>query len=237
MDALSSANNELFQVNRDLESVNVDLQRGQVAGAAAGSGAGDAVERGHRAGRGGAVQGSSRTSACSSSTHVFVSVAVIWQSSGTASSDGRVPEPVVSAMGDRKIKGSIPYLIDRAMEQGDTYVHVHYEGEEATERVRQRIERGEWPDMPVDQWPEAFHHYVVFNPVRESGGAVNIASRIPVAEEDLAMVSRFREVFWYAHTRWEELKVKEAQNRRLVVEASVQTAPCRSAVDGRSVGL
>ena len=221
VDALSSANNELFQVNRDLESVNVDLQRGQVLerlrGQAQGMQSSEDI--------GPVVAGLFRELKDLGLQLIDARIRIrrgdmaeFW----TASSDGRVPEPVVSAMGDRKIKGSIPYLIDRAMEQGDTYVHVHYEGEEATERVRQRIERGEWPDMPVDQWPEAFHHYVVFNPVRESGGAVNIASRIPVAEEDLAMVSRFREVFWYAHTRWEELKVKEAQNRRLVVEASVQ---------------
>ena len=39
---------------------------------------------------------------------------------------------------------------------------------------------------------------------------------------NLMLIKRFGEVFGYAHSRWEELKEKEAQNRRLAVEASVQ---------------
>ncbi len=49
-----------------------------------------------------------------------------------------------------------------------------------------------------------------------------MASEEPIAEEYVMLINRFGDVFGYAHSRHKELQQKEAQNRRLAVEASVQ---------------
>jgi signal transduction histidine kinase len=67
-------------------------------------------------------------------------------------------------------------------------------------------------------WPKKLEAYRVFF----EGGRVFVFSRDALLVEDLMMIKRFGEVFGFAHSRWEELKQKEAQNRRLAVEASVQ---------------
>ena len=53
------------------------------------------------------------------------------------------------------------------------------------------------------------------------GGLIQLGSEEVIEVETLSLIKRFGEVFAYAHQRGEELKQKEAQNRRLAVEASV----------------
>jgi hypothetical protein len=72
--------------------------------------------------------------------------------------------------------------------------------------------------IPEERWPQKIERYFVFF----DGGCVQLRSEEPIAEEYLTLIKRFGEVFGYAHSRYKELQEKEAQNRRLAVEASVQ---------------
>ena len=213
VDALSSANNELFQVNRDLESVNVDLQREQV------------LER---------LRGQAQGMQSSEDIRPMVEAVyrelgglglpLLFSALGSSVSetevehwitreDGRVLEPYVT--------GGSAGPREEARRRGDDYFHLHCEGGEVKQRLRRQIERGHprWKDVPEDQWPQKMDTYNVFVGER---GVITLASGEPIAEEYLMLIKRFGEVFGYAHSRYKELQEKEAQNRRLAVEASVQ---------------
>ena len=208
VDALSSANNELFQVNRDLESVNVDLQReqvlerlrGQAQGMQSSEDIGGVVEAVYRELTGLGLP------LIDSGFEIDLSETVVerWY----AAEDGRAMEPYVTA-------GSA----GEAQRRGDDS-HLHLEGEKLKEAVRRVVAQGnlKWKAIPEDRWPQKADIYPVFF----EGGRVVVSSEEPIAEEYLTLIKRFGEVFGYAHSRWEELKQKEAQNRRLAVEASVQ---------------
>jgi len=85
--------------------------------------------------------------------------------------------------------------------------------------IRSAIEMGvpAWTDVPESEWPDKLDVYFVFF----SGGWVRLSGLKPIVHEDLMVVKRFGETFGFAYSRFKELRDKEAQNRRLVVEASV----------------
>ncbi len=208
VNALSSANNELFQVNVDLQREQVlEWLRGQAQGMQSSEDIGPVVEAVHRELTGlGLPLINSGFSITISETK-----AERW----TTDVDGRALEPFVV-----DLEGVVARPVLEARRRGDDYYHYHVEGEEAEEAIRQQIERGNphWKGVPEKQWPPKYDAYIVFF----VGGSVVVMSEEPVAEEYLMLIKRFGEVFGYAHSRWEELKQKEAQNRRLAVEASVQ---------------
>ncbi len=213
VDALSSANNELFQVNRDLESVNVDLQReqvlerlrGQAQGMQSSEDIGPVVEAVYRELRGLGLP------LLSSAINIHLSETE--NKKWTTSEDGRVLEPYI-----QNSSGTGP--VSQARRRGDEYWHSHREGEEAKEYLHRTIEGGNprWQGIPEERWPQELDSYVVF--FGKSG--VVVSSEEPIAEEYLMLIKRFGEVFGYAHSRHQKLQQKEAQNRRLVVEAAVQ---------------
>ena len=127
--------------------------------------------------------------------------------------DGRTLAPVVYTHSP-----SAP--IQEAGRRGDAYWHAHSEGEKAKEGVRRSIANGNprWKGVPEERWPHKVDSYRVFF----EGGRVGVSAEEPIAEEYLMLIKRFGEVFGYAHSRYKELQQKEAQNRRLAVEAAVQ---------------
>ena len=127
--------------------------------------------------------------------------------------DGRAMEPWIVA------QSSINASIREARLRGDAYTHSHWEGEEARELLRRSAWGSpRWKGVPEEQWPQEFDVYNVFF----EGGRTYVSSEEPIAEEYLMLIKRFGEVFGYAHSRYKELQEKEAQNKRLAVEASVQ---------------
>ena len=214
--ALSDANKELFQVNVDLESVNVDLQReqvlerlrGQAQGMQSSEDIGPVVEAVYGELTGLGLPLMSTAFAISSETEVEH-----W----TTGEDGRAREPYITQVGSGGADGEV---LREARRRGDPYFHIHREGEETKDALRRAIERGNprWAGVPEERWPQKSDTYGVFF---DSGG-VFLLSETPIDEEFLMLIRRFGLVFEYAHSRHKELRQKEAQNRRLAVEASIQ---------------
>ena len=128
---------------------------------------------------------------------------------------GRARKPLVQAPLDKH------HPLREAQLRGDSYCHVHLEGEEVKERFRRSIERDRADHpmrVPEERWPHKMDEYAVFF----DEGGFHLHSAEPIAEEYLMLIKRFGEVFGYAHSRYKELQEKEAQNKRLAVEASVQ---------------
>ena len=195
--ALSDANKELFQVN-------VDLQREQVLERLRGQAQGMQSSEDIKPVAQAVYQELTGLGLPLLTTAIAIHISETEMEGWAIGEDGRVKDPFIRSSG--------PKL--------DTDYHDHLEGSEATERIRNLTEGGNprWRDVPEDQWPRQFEWYnVAFQ-----GGHISMACEATVLDEFLGLIKRFGEVFGYAHSRWEELKVKEAQNRRLAVEASVQ---------------
>ena len=206
-EALSDANNELFQVN-------VDLQREQVLerlrGQAQGMQSSDDITP--------VIEAVSQELTALGSPPIGTSIGIY------------LPETeldiwIVAAHGqflDRYTRGprEDEGPLEEARRRGDPYHHRHLEGDDVKALNRRMIASGNlvWKDVPEEEWPTKVDVYRVFF----KGGWVSLTFSEPIAEEDLGMVARFGEVFAFAHSRWEDLKQKEAQNQRLAVDASVQ---------------
>ena len=202
---------------QNLEKKNVDLQReqvlerlrGQAQGMQSSEDIGPVVEAVHRelTGLGLPLIGSSILIRLSD-TEVEV-----WT---TALEDGRALEPVIVELPPPES----PRPVREARHRGDDYYHSHLEGEEVKETLRRYIAWGNprWKGVPEEQWPRKLDMYFVFF----DDGSVSLFSDEHIAEEYLMLIKRFGEVFGFAHSRYKELQEKEAQNRRLAVDASVQ---------------
>ena len=213
--ALSDANKELFQVNVDLESVNVDLQREQVLERLRGQALG--------------MQSSDEIVAMNES--VFRDLKALGLpliSSGIGIvNDARTEFQVWGTTSGGTTFEAITWKLSSgspaevALAKGESYYHAEYDRDQLREMIGLQSERGnpiQILDLPEDQWPELYHSYGIFF----DRGRVQLASREAISENHINLIRRFGEAFGFAHARWEELKVKEAQNRRLAVEASVQ---------------
>ena len=147
----------------------------------------------------------------------------------TTSEDGSALEPVVVG---RPVSSN---PAREAYQRGDAYYHHHFDGRGRNDEIRQAIADGverrstdlelgrifgnpRWKGVPEERWPLEAECYTIFF----DGGYVSLVSEEPIADEYLMLIKRFGDVFEYAHSRREELKVKEAQNRRLAVDAAVQ---------------
>ena len=215
VDALSSANNELFQVNVDLQREQVlERLRGQAQGMQSSEDIAPVVEAVHRELSGLGLPLMSTALAISSETGVEH-----W----TTGEDGRAREPYITQVGSSGPDGEARR---EARRRGDAYFHIHREGEEAKDALRGSIERGNprWAGVPEEQWPQESDTYGVFF----DGGGVFFLSETPIDEEYLMLIKRFGEVFGYAHSRYTELQEKEAQNRELTVEASLERVRARA---------
>jgi ligand-binding sensor domain-containing protein/signal transduction histidine kinase len=199
-EALSDANNELFQVNVDLQREQVlERLRGQAQGMQSSEDIKPVVEAvyGELTGLGLPLVDSGIA------IHLSEPGTEIWN---TVEDGSSALEPLIF----HRSPGS---SIGQARNRGDDYYHRHVEGEEAREVLRRASEEGHprWKEVPEERWPEKFDHYFVFF---ESGN-VRMVSEEPIAEEYLMLVKRFGEVFGYAHSRYRELQEKEGQNREL----------------------
>ena len=127
--------------------------------------------------------------------------------------DGRALEPFVT---ERPPEASL----EEARRRGVDYHHLHVEGDEVKQVVRQLISRGNprWKGVPEDRWPEKLNSYSIFF----KRGWVRVASEEAIDEEYMMLIKRFGDAFGFAHSREGELKQKEAQNLRLAVDAAVQ---------------
>ncbi len=203
-EALSAANNELFQVNVDLQREQVlERLRGQAQGMQSSEDIGPVVEAVHRE-----LSGLGLPLIHSGiSIHLSETKTEQW---GVAE-DGRAHVPFIRDRSNASIE---------ARRRGDDYVYTRSEGEAAKDRVRHLIAQGNprWKGVPEERWPRKLDTYVI----HFKGGDAGVNSEEPIAEEYLTLFKRFGEVFGYAHSRYKELQQKEAQNRRLAVEASVQ---------------
>jgi hypothetical protein len=203
--ALSNANNELFQVNVDLQREQVlERLRGQAQGMQSSEDIKPVAEAVYRelSGLGLPLMG------ISIGIHLSDTATEVW----ITGEDGRALEPFV-------VENAL-VEIREAQRSGDDYYYKHLEGEEIKEQYRRMAEQGNprAVDVPEEQMPSKGEAYAVFF----EGGRIMMPSEEPIAEEYLMLIKRFGEVFGYAHSRHKELQEKETQNRRLAVEASVQ---------------
>ena len=209
-EAMSSANKELFQVNVDLQREQVlERLRGQAQGMQSSEDIKPVVEAVYQELSG---LGLSLTTSAISIT-ISETESETEYESWTTDQEGHALEPVI-------LERSLANSVSKARLRGNDYYHRYREGEEVKENFRQRIEEGypQWKDVPEDRWPQKHNGYYVFF----EGGSVYVSSEEPIAEEYLMLIKRFGEVFGFAHSRYKELQQKEAQNRRLAVDASVQ---------------
>ena len=221
-EALSAANNELFQANVDLQREQVlERLRGQVQGMQSSEDIGPVVEAVYR-------ELTALGLPMIQST-IDIMISATEKEEWTTAEDGSALEPVIVKRPTSKNPGL------KAYRRGDDYYHHHFDGTGRKEEIRQAIADGvesrstdlelgrifgnpRWKGVPEERWPLEAESYTIFF----DGGYVSLVAEEPVAEEYLMLIKRFGEVFEYAHSRREELKQKEAQNRRLAVDASVQ---------------
>ena len=201
--ALSDANKELFQVNVDLQREQVlERLRGQAQGMQSSEDIGLLVEAVYREldGLGLPVISSAIT----------VQLPDGKKENWETAEDGRALEPFINqgSVGGPRGPGN------------DYYNHRHLEGVEVQKALRDVVAKDHprWKGIPEERWPQKTDNYTVFF----DGGSVWVASEEPIVEECLMLIKRFGEVFGFAHSRYKELQEKEAQNRHLAVEASVQ---------------
>ena len=203
VDALSSANNELFQVNVDLQREQVlERLRGQAQGMQSSEDIGSVVEAVYR------ELTALGLPLINSGVVTFLSETELeWW---LVDDVGRAQKPFVT----QRTEGPA----SAARLRGDDYSHDHLEGDELKARIRRNVKAGvlRWKGISEERWPSKADLYFVFF----NGGAVTLSSQEPIVEEYLMLIKRFGEVFGYAHSRYKELQDKEAQNRRLAVEAS-----------------
>ena len=207
-EAMSEANRELFQVNVDLQREQVlERLRGQALGMQSSDEIGGMVESVFRELR---ALGLPLLSSGVAIVNDEGTEAQVW----ATSSDGTAVEP-----GTWKLSSDSPAL--EALKRGETHYHAEYNRDELKEMIEKQVERGNpigfW-DLPEDQWPDRLHNYGIFF----DRGRVQLSCAESISEGNINLIGRFGEAFGFAHARWEELKAKEAQNRRLTVEASVQ---------------
>ena len=203
--ALSDANKELFQVNVDIQREQVlERLRGQAQGMQSSEDIKPVVEAVNRelTGLGLPMIGASI------GIHLSDTATELW----VTGEDGRALEPFVADPSNVQLR--------EAQRRGGNYDHWHREGEELKEQLRLAAARGNPRALstPEEQWPNEMEDYAAFF----EGGRIRVMTGEPITEDYLMLIRRFGEVFGYAHSRWEELKQKEAQNQRLAVEASVQ---------------
>ena len=205
VDALSSANNELFQVNVDLQREQVlERLRGQAQGMQSSEDIKPVVEAVNRelSGLGLPLIGASI------GIHLSETATEIWVTSEMWN---------LLSLNKRMSSSVKPNAVAMTTTIRTRRVR------ELKRAAHRHIERGVgmwnvWKDIPEDRWPKKIDLYWAFF----EGGRVSVASEAPIAEEYLLLIKRFGEVFGFAHSRYKELQQKEAQNRRLAVEASVQ---------------
>ena len=191
--------------NQELQNQNVlERLRGQAQGMQSSEDIGPVVEAVYRELSGIGLH----LLAISIGIHLSDTATEIW----LTGEDGRALEPFV-------VENAIVEMRE-AQRRGDDHFYRHMEGEELKELGRRLAGTGNprFVGIPEEQWPTKFEAYSVFF----EGGRINLSLEEPLAGEDLMLIKRFGEVFGYAHSRSEELKQKEAQNRRLAVDASVQ---------------
>ena len=199
VDALSSANNELFQVNVDLQREQVlERLRGQAQGMQSSEDIKPVVEAVYRELTGLGLP--------LINTGFAISLSETEAERWTTGEDGRALEPFT-------VERDIESPRNQAQRRGDDYYHRHEEGDDARAFFRRTVERGNprWKGVPEEQWPQKVDSHCVFF----EGGSVLVSSEEPIAEEYLMLIKRFGEVFGYAHSRYKELQEKEAQNQEL----------------------
>ena len=211
VDALSAANNDLFQVNVDLQREHVlERLRGQALGMQSSDEIGGMVESVFKELR---ALGLPLISSGIGFANDEITEAQIW----VTSSDGKAVDPLTW-----QLLPNSPAV--HAFERGETHYHVEYDREQFKETMEMQAERGnpvDFWDLPEDRWPDRIHNYGIFFD-RGHVHRVQLSSAEVISEDNINLIRRFGEAFGFAHARWEELNVKEAQNRRLAVEASVQ---------------
>ena len=215
-DALSGANNELFQVNVDLESTNVQLQREQVLERLRGQAQGMQSSEDIRPVVEALHQELTELGLPLINSGFAIRISEMENEIWITDGNGRALEPFIL---ERNEIQRLTEMVE-ARRRGDDYYQSHREGEEVKESLRWQNEHGNpgWKNVPEEQWPQKIDSYVVFF---EGDGSVFVNFEEPVDEGYLVLIRRFGEVFGFAHQRWEELQLKEDQNRRLVVDGAV----------------
>ena len=207
VDALSNANNELFQVNVDLQREQVlERLRGQAQGMQSSEEFGPVVEAVYRE--------LNELGLPLITTNITMPVSETETEVWSTDANGRAAARFTRLSYE-------DHSGVAARERGDAYVHNRRIGEEMKQMIRGQIEAGHprWQGVPEDHWPDCGFNYRF---LLERGATLGVLSEEAVDDDILRLIGRFSEVFGFAHQRWQELKQKETQNRRLAVEASVQ---------------
>ena len=205
--AMSDANKELFQVNVDLQREQVlERLRGQAQGMQSSEDIKPVVEAVYRELKGLGLP------LIVTTINIIISDTEkeVW----STAEDGSALEPVIVKRPPLKNPGR------EARQRGEDYYHTHLGSKVVKVAINEAIAIGDprWKGVPEERWPQEGYLYQIFY----DGGTVGVGSEEPIAEDYLMLIKRFGEVFRYAHSRHKELQEKEAQNRRLTVEASVQ---------------
>ena len=211
-EALSSANNELFQVNVDLQREQVlERLRGQAQGMQSSEDIGSVAMSMFQEMKDLGIP-ISRSS-----------VMLFHEDKGAyeywfTTADGQFGEPVSQVM-DAYLTNHPAY---KAWKANERYLHVHRTREEIINAIRDSGFSGnplpEVEGLSEEEWPDKMDFYWIF--FRHGCLKLNLLEAL--SDDNLRIVERFADTFGFSYQRHEELKQKEEQNRRLAVEASVQ---------------
>lgn len=211
-EALSEANNELFQVNVDLQREQVlERLRGQAQGMQSSGGIGSIA---------GSIFQEMKDLGIAISRS---SVILFHEDKGEyeywfTTADGEFGEPISQDISEDLTK----HPAYEAWKAGERHLHLHRTREELIDATRDSALRGhplpEVEGLTEAEWPDKMDFYWLF--FRQ--GCLKLNLLAAMSDDDLAVVERFADTFGFAYARHQELRQKEAQNRRLAVEASVQ---------------
>ena len=113
--------------------------------------------------------------------------------------------------------------IEQLNESKDGFFEIILEGEELQELIDLRIANGEEEDERLNEIEQLTYNLYSFG-----GGEIGISSFGLLAEEQIGLLKKFRNVFSFAYTRYCELKDAEVRIREAQIEAALEKVRSKS---------
>jgi len=114
-------------------------------------------------------------------------------------------------------------FIDQIMKTDDAFAGFSISGEELNEWRRWRMGNGEADDPKMENISSL--HYYFYSVV---SGAIGISAFKPIADKELDILKRFRNVFGLAYRRYMDVSLAESQARESQIEASLERVRARA---------
>src|SRR6185295_1111887 len=112
---------------------------------------------------------------------------------------------------------------DQIMKTDDAFAGFSISGEELNEWRRWRMGNGEADDPKMENISSL--HYYFYSVV---SGAIVISAFKPIADKELDILKRFRNVFGLAYRRYMDVSLAESQARESQIEASLERVRARA---------